>query len=85
MSDGRIQRQGTVEELKKQGLIDYIAQDVAHQQANETAEGKGTGGKTQEATDERGKPKQAKKLIEEEVQSEGNVKWPIYKTYLKAS
>ena len=85
LSEGRIERQGTVAELKEQGLLDYVAHDLAHQHTKETTEEKTKDKNIQDAADVDGKPKQARQLIEEEVRSEGNVKWSIYKTYLKAS
>lgn len=85
MSEGRIERQGTIVELKEQGLLDYVAHDLAHDHVKETSEAQNTDKKAQDATDADGKPKQAKKLVEEEMRSEGSVTWSVYKTYLKAS
>lgn len=86
MSEGRIERQGTVEDLKKQGLLDYIAHELAHEHGKGKAEEAKEGDEnTRDATGADGKPKQARKLVEEEVRSEGKVNWSIYKKYLKAS
>ena len=86
MSEGRIERQGTVEELKQQGVLDYIAHDSTREHGKVDAGDKEEDIKAgQDAVDVDDKPKQARKLVDDEVRSEGNVKWSIYKTYLKAS
>lgn len=83
MSGGRIQRQGSVKELREQGLLSYIAHDLSHQQIGDTAEDKKA--ILQGTSDGHGRLKQAKKLVEDEVRAEGSVKWSTYKKYLKAS
>jgi ABC-type multidrug transport system ATPase subunit len=88
--DGRIHRQGTVDELKQQGLLDYIAHDPAlhpqHKQEENELGAKDDKSITQQGnSDPEVKPKQARKLIEDEVRAEGRVRWLIYKTYLEAS
>jgi ABC-type multidrug transport system ATPase subunit len=85
--DGRIHQQGTVDELRQQGLLDYIAHDPAQHKKEETeVDAKDEKPAAQQGnTDSEGKPKQARKLVDDEVRAEGKVKWSIYSTYLKAS
>ncbi|KAF8580919.1 multidrug resistance-associated ABC transporter [Ramaria rubella] len=84
--EGRIHQQGTVEELKGQGLLNYIMHE-AHTKDNEglpkevDSEDKVKTG----ITGADGVAKQARKLVEEEERADGEVKWSIYKIYLKAS
>jgi hypothetical protein len=81
MAEGRIERQGTVAELKKQGVLEYIAHDPSvHPEEKEVENIEDEGAPSADA-----KPKQARKLVEEEVRAEGKVKWSIYGSYLKAS
>jgi hypothetical protein len=88
MLDGRIDTQGTVKELRAQGVLDDIAQDsMLHEKTEEKAaeesatpvEGEVDGTKI---GDEAKKPR---KLVKDEHRESGGVKWSIYKTYLKAS
>ncbi|KAF8581299.1 multidrug resistance-associated ABC transporter [Ramaria rubella] len=84
--EGRIHQQGTVEELKGQGLLDYIMHE-AHTKDNESAP-KEVGNEDKIKTRRGGADgvaKQARKLVEEEERADGEVKWSIYKIYLKAS
>lgn len=92
MLDGRIDTQGTVKELRARGVLDNITHDEsveAHkeEQAAAIAEGSDTvEAKTDDAEEAKpDKVKSPRKLIEEEHRETGNVKWAIYKTYLKAS
>ncbi|KAF8518374.1 hypothetical protein BU17DRAFT_90966 [Hysterangium stoloniferum] len=84
MAEGRIEHQGTVAELKEQGFLDYIAHDPSVRSEEKDAE---VAEETQDgaAPAADAKPKQTRKLVDEEVRSEGKVKWSIYGTYLKAS
>jgi len=85
LSDGRIEYQGTVEELKQQGLLDYIAHDASLHPKEDTKDKIVEKAKPATQEDGNAKPKQARKVVEDEVRAEGKVKWSIYKTYLKAS
>ncbi|TFY53857.1 hypothetical protein EVG20_g9943 [Dentipellis fragilis] len=95
MLDGRIDTQGTVADLRAQGVLDDIAQDEevkAHEEEQvvaakeETAEEKAIEAvlETEEAKPP-AKDKKARKLVKDEERQTGGVKWHIYKTYLKAS
>lgn len=89
MLDGRIDTQGTVKELRAQGVLDDIAQDEAIQVKEEEAViasdapvDPAADLEDQKPTDDSKKPR---KLIKDEAREEGAVKWRIYNTYLKAS
>ena len=95
MLDGRIDTHGTVKELRAQGVLEEIVYDEqaqpvdgpkvvsAEDLAVAAGEIKGAVAADQGAND---KPaKKPKKLVQEEARATGNVKWPIYKVYLKAS
>jgi len=93
MLNGRIHLQGTVHELRQRGLLDHIAHDTYLPSQGKNEDGLVT---TKEAVDNQSltrqgnveancKPKQARKLVEDEVRAQGMVRWSIYKTYLKAS
>lgn len=90
MLDGRIDTQGTLKDLRAQGVLDEITHDEAIEAHKETqAASADVAAKVDDAVDdEGGKPadtKKPRKLIEEERRETGSVKWNIYKTYLKAS
>ncbi|KAF7974527.1 hypothetical protein HWV62_11990 [Athelia sp. TMB] len=89
MLDGRIDTQGTIEELRAQGVLGSIMEDenITFEQKEPLVsieviehrvplEGKG---KPSDGT------KKPRKLVEDEHRAEGSVKWNIYNTYLKAS
>ncbi|KAF8153792.1 multidrug resistance-associated ABC transporter [Crassisporium funariophilum] len=88
MLDGRIDTQGTVKDLRAQGLLEGIEHDAAvdaHKEelivaetiaVEEAAEGSP---KTDEAI------KKPRKLIKDEHREIGGVKWSIYNSYLRAS
>ena len=85
MLDGRIDTQGTVKDLRAQGVLDDIAQDGAIPlKAEEPAVASNApvdDGDDNKATD----GKKPRKLIKDEAREEGAVKWWIYNTYLQAS
>ncbi|KAG9009269.1 hypothetical protein FRB94_012338 [Tulasnella sp. JGI-2019a] len=113
MLDGRIDTQGTIEDLESRGLLEAIVRDSSLQHTG--AEGSGTktpsddaetiaGAVVEGKTDgEASKPaegpeittpptspaslvaKKSRRLIKDEARAKGNVKWNIYKTYLKAA
>ena len=84
MLDGRIDTQGTVKELRAQGVLEDITYDAAVEVHKEEV-------KVEvpiEEEEEEKKVKDAKKprkLIKDEHRETGGVKWSIYKSYLKAS
>ena len=85
MLDGRIDTQGTVKDLRAQGVLDDIAQDEAIPlKAEEPAVASNApvdDGDDNKATD----GKKPRKLIKDEAREEGGMKWRIYNTYLQAS
>ncbi|OJT05881.1 ATP-dependent bile acid permease [Trametes pubescens] len=96
MLDGRIDTQGTVQDLRASGILDDIIQfeeTEAHkeEQAVEEVERKvdsdvdidgETSGEVEAAPKDHKKPR---KLVEDEHRETGGVKWRIYNTYLEAS
>ncbi|KAI0070122.1 multidrug resistance-associated ABC transporter [Panus rudis PR-1116 ss-1] len=94
MLDGRIDTQGTVKELREQGILDDIAHDEsveAHKAGQAAEEPPSTavdGGEIEgdvEDNEHGKKKKKPRKLVEDEKRETGSVKWRIYKTYLQAS
>lgn len=82
MLDGRVDIQGTTQELREQGILDAIAKDSSLERqvrARETPPDK--------PTDAQGadKMKRPRQLVKDEARETGSVKWRIYKTYMKAS
>jgi hypothetical protein len=96
MLDGRIDTQGTIADLRDQGVLDDIThaesadaqgkevEPVAETVAEDVEPGAivADAKDVKKATDATKKPR---KLVKEEKREEGGVKWSIYKTYLKAS
>lgn len=90
MLDGRVDEQGVVAELRKEGKLDYISHDAKMQVAEELKEEKlqePTADESAAVVTEGADPKKAapRKLIQDEERQEGAVKWQVYKKYLKAS
>jgi ABC-type sulfate/molybdate transport systems ATPase subunit len=97
MLDGRIDAQGTVSDLRKQGILDDIAHsetaEVAAEKAPDTTEVAAEGAESEvpvvavEAKDVNKTQggKKPRKLVSDEKRETGGVKWKIYNTYLKAS
>lgn len=92
MLDGRIDTQGTLADLRAQGVLDEIAHSegvTAHEEEQSAAVASPTSEKV--VVDEVGDSgaatgtKKPRKLIKDEERQEGGVKWNIYNTYLKAS
>ncbi|KAF4588529.1 hypothetical protein EYR40_010081 [Pleurotus pulmonarius] len=87
MLDGRIDTQGTVKELRAQGVLDDIAHDSAvevHQEEEAVAKevSPATDAPGNEAAGDSRKPR---KLIQDEHRETGGVRWSVYHSYLKAS
>lgn len=89
MLDGRVDIQGTVTDLRVQGLLEGIELDAAidahdeelvHPQSTVTVEA--IVEDSQQAVEKAKKPR---KLIKDEHREVGGVKWSVYKGYLKAS
>jgi hypothetical protein len=83
MLDGRIDTQGTVKELRAQGVLEDITYDAAVEVHKEEVKVEVP---IEEAEEEKVKDaKKPRKLIKDEHRETGGVKWSIYKSYLKAS
>jgi carbamoylphosphate synthase small subunit len=89
MLDGRIDTQGTVKDLRAQGVLEAITQDETVQANEQTATKPETLVDSKLAEDDAAKPaedsKKPRKLVEDEHREAGGVKWSIYNTYLAAS
>ncbi|KAL0951671.1 hypothetical protein HGRIS_008350 [Hohenbuehelia grisea] len=93
MLDGRIDTQGTIKDLKAQGILEDIAHDAAvevqqEEQAVAVAEAsdpEAVAIKGDEAAVPAATAKKPRKLVEDERREEGGVRWSVYKSYLKAS
>ncbi|KAJ8589109.1 P-loop containing nucleoside triphosphate hydrolase protein [Rhizopogon salebrosus TDB-379] len=90
MLDGRIDAQGTVKDLRAEGILDNIAQDSAAEvKAEEPVAATEAPIEALEDGADADKPVEAKKkprkLIKDEHRETGGVKWSIYNAYLKAS
>lgn len=90
MLDGRIDTQGTVKDLRAQGILDDIAHDESLQVKNEDqitvsdppVDPEADVDGALQATKDIKKPR---KLVKDEAREHGAVKWSIYNTYLEAS
>jgi hypothetical protein len=99
MLDGRIDAQGTVQDLRARGMLDHIAHDASAEAHNEEVaqtdedaiKDGATEGAASSPTDVAATAsaldtaKKPRKLVKEEHRETGGVKWSIYKSYLKAS
>ena len=92
MLDGRIDTQGTVADLREQGVLD----DIAHAEEAEARKEEQVATENEPTPEEQavegegeskpaGETKKPRKLVKDEQREEGGVKWKIYKAYLKAS
>ena len=84
MLDGRVDTQGTVEELRTQGVLKGIEQDSAVETHKEEIVAETAAG-AEESPDATEASKKPRKLIKDEHREVGGVKWSIYNSYLKAS
>lgn len=86
MLDGRIDTQGTVKDLRAQGVLEYITQDAEADTRQEgpvaASEAPVDDAPMEPAKDGSKKPR---KLIKDEHRESGGVKWSVYNAYLKAS
>jgi hypothetical protein len=86
MLDGRIDTQGTVKELRAQGVLDDIAHDAAVEvKKEELAVAKEAATSDPDSDPKDAEPKKPRTLVKDEHREEGGVKWSVYKSYLKAS
>lgn len=86
MLDGRIDTQGTVKDLRAQGVLEHITQDsqadVKQEEPIAASEAPVDGAPAEPANDG---SKKLRKLIKDEHRESGGVKWSVYNSYLKAS
>ncbi|KAJ6562715.1 multidrug resistance-associated ABC transporter [Mycena vulgaris] len=86
MLDGRIDTQGTVEDLRAQGVLENITHDAAADAKTEepiaAVEDDSADLDDPEAPKTPAKPR---KLVKDEHRAVGGVKWAIYNSYLEAS
>ena len=91
MLDGRIDTQGTVKDLREQGLLEGIEHDtaidaqLAAAEATIAEEGMDLNMTKVTADDDMAPAKKPRKLVKDEYRETGGVKWSIYKSYLEAS
>ncbi|KAJ7619563.1 hypothetical protein FB45DRAFT_931097, partial [Roridomyces roridus] len=85
MLDGRIDTQGTVEELRAQGVLDEIAHEAAVEVQKEELAVAAEGAADAEAGGEQAEAKKPRRLVEDEHRETGSVKWVTYREYLRAS
>jgi hypothetical protein len=92
MLDGRIDTQGTLTELRAQGVLDDIANseevkvhEDEQEAAAETPNAEEIAAEVVEGAHPARETKKPRKLIKDEERQEGGVKLSIYNTYLKAS
>jgi len=86
MLDGRIDTQGTVKDLRANGVLEHITQDAEAEVLQEepvVASEEPVDGPVEPAQD--GSKKKPRKLIKDEHRESGGVKWSVYRAYLKAS
>ncbi|KAJ7904291.1 P-loop containing nucleoside triphosphate hydrolase protein [Mycena olivaceomarginata] len=82
MIDGRIDVQGGVQDLRARGLLETIKHDLKRDSPAETTAAED---KSDQVEEKPASSKPITKLVEDEEQAEGDVKWHIYKTYLQAT
>jgi hypothetical protein len=92
MLDGRIDTQGTLTELRAQGVLDEITNSEEvnvygneQEAAAKTPDAEEIAVQAVEGAPIAIEPKKPRKLVKDEERQEGGVKWNIYNTYLKAS
>lgn len=90
MLDGRIDTQGTPEELQSRGLLDVLVHEAQAEEptvvsAEELAAVVAGDANPDENAGATAKPRKPKKMIEDEARATGRVKFSVYKSYLKAS
>jgi hypothetical protein len=92
MLDGRIDTQGTLTELRAQGVLEDIAnsEEVKVQEDEQEAVAvtpniEEIAAEVVEGVHPAMEAKKPRKLVKDEERQEGGVKWNIYNTYLKAS
>ncbi|KAJ7187807.1 hypothetical protein C8R46DRAFT_876839 [Mycena filopes] len=79
--DGQIDAQGTVQELRTQGVLDEITHEAAVEVKKEEILSVAAVDPETELTE----AKKPRKLVEDEHREIGSVKWSVYQAYLSAS
>ncbi|KAJ6585099.1 multidrug resistance-associated ABC transporter [Mycena capillaripes] len=90
MKDGRIDSQGTLDELRSRGVLEEITQEAAFEAKDENPPSEPPQPTIEaELDDEEIKPikeaKNPRKLVEDEYRETGSVKWSVYQSYLAAA
>lgn len=88
MLDGRIDVQGTVKELRDQGILENLVVESAAQLHKEDQQVPAHDKEAKDptlASDAKHVTRNPRKLVKDEERETGNVKWSVYMTYLKAS
>jgi hypothetical protein len=89
MEGGRIDSQGSLEDLRRRGILDEITQEAAEDDTPATPEPAEPTIEADFLDDAEIKvakeAKQPRKLVEEEHRETGSVKWSVYKAYLAAA
>ena len=89
MLDGRIDVQGTIKDLRAQGVLGPIAEDenimLEQEKPLELNEVTEPHPPLEGEASPSNATKKPRKFVEDEHRAEGTVKWSIYNTYLKAS
>lgn len=92
MLDGRIDTQGTLVDLRAQGVLDEIAQAEevkSYEEEHRVSAGSPSAEEiAAESVEDMNPAKETKrpgKLIKDEERPEGGVKWNVYNTYVEAS
>ncbi|KAJ7715183.1 hypothetical protein B0H16DRAFT_1678542 [Mycena metata] len=83
--DGRIDAQGTVEELHARGLLDVITHEAAENKEIPTVDAAGDIPTVDIPLTAQASARKPRKLVENERREIGNVKLSVYQTYLAAS
>ncbi|KAF7331551.1 ATP-dependent bile acid permease [Mycena kentingensis (nom. inval.)] len=83
MLDGRIDTQGTIGELRAQGVLEEIKHDAAVEVEKEEQAAVAPDAPVEEAV--AAETKKPRKLVEDEHREVGSVKWSVYNAYLVAS
>jgi hypothetical protein len=85
MLDGRIDAQGTIKELRAQGILEEITHDASVDAKTEEVDAAEIKAVEEPSAEPGTDVKKPRKLIKDEHREEGGVKWSVYKRYLKAS